>query len=148
MKIDTTMGEVMETKSANDIAREFLMGELMNAATKQLRAIDKPWLRLPEAQQKKVLAEVQEDIGRAVKQAVEVIASDDRTRFRATVESVTFKDGVKSVLTMGNTEASHELADTAGGTVLVVIEDPIRYTFVGDNAPRAEPNQQELAATQ
>jgi hypothetical protein len=142
----TTEAELQE-KSAKDLAREFLMGELMNAATKQLRALDKPWLRLPEAQQKKTLREVQDDIAAAVKQAVEVIASDDRTRFRALVESVTFKDGVKAVLTMNNTEASHELADTAGGTVLVVIEDPTRYTYAGENAPKADSDQAELAAS-
>lgn len=104
----------MKDKSAADIAREFLMGELMNAATKQLRAIDKPWLRLPESDQKKVLKEVQADVTEAVKRAVDLIASDARTAFRAGCESVTFKDGVKAVLTMANTQASHELADTAG----------------------------------
>lgn len=134
-------------KSANDIAREFLMGELMNAATRQLRSIDKPWLRLPEHEQKRVLRDVQKDVETAVTAAVELIASDDRTRFRAHVESVTFKDGVKAVLQMGNTAASHELADTAGASVLVVIEDPHRYIVVGANAPKAEANQPELAGT-
>lgn len=141
----TTETEVKE-KSAQDIAREYLMGELMSSALRQLRTLDKPWLRLPEAQQKKCIAEVQEDVRKAVSQAVEVISSDDRTRFRAGVESVTFKDGVKAVLTMANTEASHELADTAGSTVLVVIESPHRYTYVGDNAPKAEKDQPELAS--
>lgn len=135
-----------QEKDAKDLAREFLMGELMAAATRQLRGLDKPWLRLPEADQKRVLREVRDDIARAVKAAVELIASDDRTRFRAAVESVTFKDGVKAVLTMGNTEASHELADTAGGNVLVVIEDAVRYTFVGENAPHAEKDQAEIPA--
>jgi hypothetical protein len=132
-------------KSADDIAREFLMGEVMAAAMKQLRSLEKPWLRLPEAQQQRVIDEVKEDVRRAVRHAVEVIASGDRTRFRAGVESVTFKDGVKAVLTMANTEASHELADTAGASVLVVIEDPARYTASGPNIPKAEPNQPELA---
>jgi hypothetical protein len=135
-----------EVKSAKDIAREFLLGEVMSAAMKQLRSLDKPWLRLPEAQQKRVIDQVQADVSSAIKEAVEVIASDDRTRFRASVESVTFKDGVKAVLQMGNTEASHELADTAGSTVLVVIENPNRYTLMGGNAPKPEPDQQQIAA--
>jgi hypothetical protein len=42
---------------------------------------------------------------------------------------------------MPNTQASHELADTAGGRVFVVIEDPTRYTVLGDNAPKAQPDQ-------
>ena len=132
-------------KTAQDIAREYLMGEVMASAMRQLRSLEKPWLRLPEAQQKKCIAEVQEDVRRAITQAVEVIVSDDRTRFRASVESVTFKDGVKAVLTMANTESSHELADTTGSTVLIVIESPNRYTYVGENAPKAEADQAELA---
>lgn len=141
----TTEAEVQE-KSAKDLAREYLMGELMSAATKQLRSLDKPWLRAPEETQKRILREVQDQVAEAVKKAVEIIAGDDRTVFRAAVESVTFKDGVKAVLTMGNTVASHELADTAGGSVYVVIENPIRYTYVGENAPQAEKDQVEIPA--
>lgn len=141
---DPTLNAILDEKTAADIAREFLMGELMNAATRQLRSIDKPWLRLPEAEQKRVLRDVQKDIETAVSAAVELIASDDRTRFRAHVESVTFKDGVKAVLQMGNSAASHELADTAGASVLVVIEDPARYTQIGANAPKAEADQGSL----
>ena len=43
----TTETEVA-AKNALDIAREFMLGELMQAAMKQLRSIDKPYLRLPE----------------------------------------------------------------------------------------------------
>lgn len=131
-------------QSAQDLARTFLLGELMSAATKQLRSLDKPWLRLPETQQKTALREVQFDIERAIERAVELIATDARTCFQASVESVTFKDGVKAVLTMANTQASHELADTAGGSVYVVIEDPTRYKTLGDNAPKSEPDQRDL----
>lgn len=126
-------------KTPIDLAREFMLGSVMAAAMKQLRSLDKPWLRLPEAAQKAVLEDVRHDVTQAIRSAVEIIATSDRTRFAASVESVTFKDGVKAILTMGNTEASHELADTAGGRVYVVIEDPARFTFGGDNVPKAEP---------
>lgn len=135
-----------DMKTANDLARVFLLGELMGAAMKQLRAAEKPWLRVPEEQQRRVIREVEIDCRNAIEKAVELIASDARTRFRATVESVTFKDGVKSVLTMPNTEASHELADVAGGSVLVVIEDPTRYTQVSDAAPKPDADQSTLPA--
>ncbi len=137
------MNESQDT-SAIDLARTFLLGELMSAATKQLRLLDKPWLRLPEQQQKTVIREVQDDVEQAIDRAVELIASDGRTCFVAAVESVQFKDGVKAVLTMLNTQASHELADTAGGTVYVVIENPNRYKLVGENAPQADPDQRPL----
>lgn len=131
-------------KSARDIARELMLGEVMAAAMRQLRALEKPWLRLSEAKQREVISDVQSDIEVVIERAVEIIATDDRTRFVAQVESVTFKDGVKAVLTMPNTQPSHELADTAGGRVFVVIEDPMRYTTLGENAPKAEPDQRPI----
>lgn len=131
-------------KTAIDIAREFMLGEVMAAAMRQLRALDKPWLRLPEQAQKDVIDEVKNDVQHAIREAVEIIATDDRTRFVAAVESVTFKDGVKAVLTMSNSAASHELADTAGGRVFIVIEDPSRYTAAGSNVPKADPDQAAL----
>jgi len=140
MNAPETIGE----KAPRELAREFMLGECMAAAMKQLRALDKPWLRLPEAKQREVIDEVRDQVAYAIRNAVEIIATDDRTRFVAAVESVTFKDGVKAVLTMSNSDASHELANTAGGRVYVVIEDPNRYTFGGANVPKAEPDQPAL----
>ena len=131
-------------KSPRELAREFMLGEVMAAAMKQLRALDKPWLRLPETKQRDVLDEVRDDVAHAIRQAVEIIATDDRTRFVAAVESVTFKDGVKAVMTMANTQASHELADTAGGRVFIVIEDPNRYVMNSPAVPSADPDQPTL----
>lgn len=131
-------------KAPRELAREFLLGEVMAAAMKQLRALDKPWLRLPEQKQKDVIDEVRDHVATAIRYAVEIIATDDRTRFTAAVESVTFKDGVKAVLTMANTQASHELADTAGGRVYIVIEDPNRYTADSPAVPTADPDQPTL----
>jgi hypothetical protein len=131
-------------KTPRDLAREFMLGEVMAAAMRQLRALDKPWLRLPEDRQKDVIDEVRDSVSVAIRQAVEIIATDDRTRFTAQVESVTFKDGVKAVLTMANTMASHELADVQGGRVYVVIEDPSRYTHSSPAVPKADPDQPTL----
>lgn len=131
-------------KSPRELAREFMLGEVMAAATKQLRALNTTWLRLPEAKQRDVLDEVRDDVAHAIRQAVEIIATDDRTRFVAAVEQVVFKDGVKAVLTMANTDASHELANTTGGRVFVVIEDPNRYVMNSPAVPAADPDQPTL----
>lgn len=131
-------------KTPRDLAREFMLGEVMAAAMRQLRALDKPWLHLPEQKQKDVIEEVRDAVSVAIRQAVEIIATDDRTRFTAQVESVTFKDGVKAVLTMANTMASHELADVQGGRVYVVIEDPTRYVQTSGAVPKADPDQPAL----
>ena len=131
-------------KSATDLAREFLLGEVLSAAMKQLRAAERPWLRLPEEQQMEVIREMREDVSEAIERAVVIIASDARTVFHAEVESVTFKEGVKAVLHMANTMASHELADSAGGSVLVVIEDAKRYVRGSAKVPSPDPLQGSL----
>lgn len=130
--------------TADDIARELLMGKMIDAATKQLRSLSTPWGALPMHRQEAILEEVKLDVSRAVIETVDLIASDNRARFRAGVESVTFKDGVKAVLQMKNTEASHELADSAGGSVLIVIEDPARYTEGQEGMPQSEHDQRPL----
>lgn len=132
-----------EPDEARDFARETLLGNVMEAAMKQMRSIEVPWTKMKEADQRKVISEVKEDVVYAILGAVDLICSDNRTRFRAKVDQVTFKDGVKAVLLMGNDECSHELADAAGGTVLVVIEDPGRY-ISGDGMPTADADQSAL----
>ena len=67
-------------KTARDIAREFMLGEVMAAAMKQLRAIDKPWLRMPEAAQKDVIEQVKADVRHAITQAVEIWLTFARLR--------------------------------------------------------------------
>jgi hypothetical protein len=130
------------TEEINNFARETLLGDLMAAAMKQMRSLDKPWTKVDELAQRRIIDQVRDDIGDAVLRAVDLIISDDRTRFRAKVDQVTFKEGVKAVLLMGNNEWSHELADVAGGTVLVVIEDPARY--ISGAVPVAEADQHAL----
>lgn len=130
--------------SYQDQARIALVGNLMTAATKQLRTMDVAWHQLPKSKQETLLEQIREDVNEAVWDAVNLIASEGRTRFRANVEQVVFKEGVKAVLTMGNTEASHELADQAGGMVLVVIEDANRYTVGEDGMPSADEDQRPL----
>ena len=61
----------------------------------------------------------------------------------AEVEQVTFKEGVKAVLKMMNTPESHELADKAGGIVMVVISDGATYMELGD-ACHGESDQRPL----
>lgn len=133
-----------QSEELRDFARETLLSNLMTAAMKQMRSLEVPWSKLDELAQRRAIEEVRDDISYAVLGAVDMIISDDRTRFRAKVDQVTFKDGVKAVLLMGNNECSHELADAAGGTVLVVIEDPVRYTSDG-GIPIAAPDQNPLS---
>ena len=91
---------------------------------------------------KPIIEAITDDVKTDVKKAIEIIASEDRVCFRAEVDSVRFKDdGVRADLKIPNTLESHELADVAGGSVLIVIEDPESYTESEEGHPKASPDQ-------
>ena len=133
-----------EKVAPRQIAAEFLLGELIKASSKRFKSLAVPYMEMKQSEQSTLLRAIEDDVREAVREAVEIIASDYRVVFRASCESVVFKaDGVKSQLTMHNTEAAHALADAAGNTVLVVIEDGSRYLDAGD-ATKGEDEQKPL----
>lgn len=124
-------------------AAEFLLGSLIKASTKHLKTLSKPWIEMKEAEQKRVLATVQQDCRRAVQDAVDIIASNARVTFQAAVDQVVFKDGVKAVLTLAKGDWAHSLADAEGGYVTIVIEERSKLLQEGD-ALEVEPDQKSL----
>jgi hypothetical protein len=135
-----------EELPATTVAAEFLLGDLIKAVTRRFKMQTKPWMQLSERDQQTLMGYVADDARAAVKEAVRIISSDNRVHFMAEVESVTFKDGVKSVLKTLNTPESHALADKQGGIVMIVIDDGGTYMEIGD-ACQAEPDQKPLFDT-
>jgi len=73
-----------------------------------------------------------------------VIATDRAPSLAGTVESVTFKDGIKAVLTLDkHAEGRHNLADAEGTTVLIVMANPEQFTG-GMEKVGAAPDQHGL----
>lgn len=144
-KNEQTATEATETtiQPTDEIVREFLLGELIKASTKRFKDLAVPFNKLTQEEQETLLSRMADDVREVVKTAVRVICSDNRINFRAEVESVTFKDGVKAVLTMPKTKDAHDMADAEGSTVMIVIEDGGRYLALG-NATEGEPNQKPL----
>lgn len=135
---------VIDKAYARDIAHQFLLGQLIRASSKRFKTLSVPFERMPQQEQQQVLAQLAEDCRIAVSKAVEIIASDFRVTLRAACDSVAFKpDGVKAVLNLANTADAHALANAAGSTVLVVIEDAERYLEEGD-ATEGDPDQRTL----
>jgi len=129
--------------NAQELAKQFLLGNLIKAASKQFKSLAVPFFELKEHEQKRCLGNLEVDIREAVKSAVDIIASNARLTFRASVDQVVFKDGVKAVLTMGKTDEAHALADVEGSYVTVVIEDRQTLLDIGD-ALDVQPDQKEL----
>lgn len=129
--------------TGKDYAQEFLLGSLIKACTKHLKTLAKPWGDLKEAEQHRVLGTVANDCRQAVKDAIDVIASNGRLTFTAAVDQVVFKDGVKAVLSLAKGDWAHSLADAEGGYVTIVIEERSKLLDEGD-ALKVEKDQKSL----
>lgn len=129
--------------TAVEVSQEFLLGDLIKHVSRRFKGLAKPWSQLSESEQSTLMGYVATDARDAVKKAVRIIRSDNRLNFLAEVESVTFKDGVKSVLKTANTPESHALADKAGGIVMIVIDDGAAYLELGDSC-QGEADQRPL----
>ena len=136
--------EIVTTEDAKvisqDLAKQFLLGNLIKASSKQFKNLSVPFFELKEQEQRRVLENLEVDIRDALKNAIDIIASNARLTFRAAVDQVVFKDGVKAVLTMGKTNEAHALADVEGSYVTVVIEDRQTLLEIGD-ALDVQPDQ-------
>jgi len=124
-------------------AQEFLLGSLIKACTKHMKTLSKPWIDLKEGEQQRVLGQVQVDCRKAVQDAVDIIASNARLTFQASVDQVVFKDGVKCVLTLAKSAEAHSLADAEGSYVTIVIEERSKLLAEG-NALDVEPDQKPM----
>ena len=123
--------------------RTFLLGNLVTAAMNHIKGIKKEWNMIDEYDQANFITTLTSDIREQLNKGIDVIKADLHTNFRAKVESVTFKDGVKAVLTMGNTKDSHDLADVQGSEVLLVLCDNKMY-LSEEGVPEAEKDQGAL----
>jgi hypothetical protein len=126
-----------------EFAEHELGGKLLSIVVAQLEGQRKPWNELTEGNQEVALNAMTHAVDAAVRAAVHIIASDNRSSMHATVESVTFKDGVKAVLSLLKGPAAHDLADAEGHTALVIVGDFGKFTEGGGKV-EPEPGQGRL----
>ena len=135
------------TTETLDFAQEELAGKLLRIIVAQLEGQREPWSKVSEEKQQIALNAMGIAVEGAVREAVFIIASDRRTSLRAVVESVTFKDGIKAVLSLSKGDGGrHELADAEGGTALVIVGEFDKYSG-GAEKVEAAPAQPSLGLT-
>ncbi|MBL0142640.1 MAG: hypothetical protein IPP91_11205 [Betaproteobacteria bacterium] len=129
---------------AVELARETLGRDLLEALIMEIRLMPDVWEKLGQEAQDDVLDRLRNRVRDLTRQAVGLIVSSERTVLAATVESVTFKDGIKATLKIAKTaRGRHDLADQKGADVVVVIADPGEY-LQGMDAVRGEDEQLTL----
>lgn len=95
---------------------------LLDALINEIRQLPKPWQQTSEAEQQVVIDRLRRSVENAVRSLVGTIAAARFARIPATIDSVTFKDGVKAVLKLSKGySGTYELAENTGGPALVVL---------------------------
>jgi hypothetical protein len=119
--------------------------KLLQALLLELKMQSPRFATLNEESQSEVIDRLRLQVDDAVREAVATIAAEKCESARVTIESVTFKDGVKIVLTGVATTGVHAVADEVGSQALLVLCDP--EAFVGDlDTVKPTPNQGDLIA--
>lgn len=134
----------MTKQSTIEFTENNIAGKLLHLCVRQLESLQTPWNLTSEDKQKIILNAMEQAVIGVVREAVEIIATDKMPALRMQVDSVTFKDGVKAVMSTSKSSGGrHALADSEGGTVLVVIAQPENFTG-GTKEVKAQPDQAQL----
>lgn len=85
------------------------------------------WKQAPAARQSEVVGSVMGTVRGALLGGFRTMLEAEHAVATGTVDSVTFKDGVKGVVKLAKGRPAHELADREGNTVLMVMVDTGSY---------------------
>lgn len=130
---------------ASALAANTMLGDLMAMFVENFKAAPKSWAEMSEESQKSYIERVEQGCTWAIEKCVDIIAGNGMVSLSATVDSVTFKNGVSAKLTIPKgTLNVMELAEANGEQVKIIIIDSEQYTGNKDTAPEAEANQRDL----
>lgn len=125
-------------------ARLNLGKNLLKALIEQIRLLERPWQAMPEDQQQAVIDVLAKAINFNVRDAINLITTQNYSAVPGKVESVMFKDGVKAVIKCNkHNQTVHDLADREGESIVIIITDPQAYLeSMGEVMP--DDNQEPL----
>lgn len=113
---------------SKNYAASGLAAQVTETLLDEIRALDKPWHQIPEAQQAVAIARLSDRVANAMTSAVSVLAAKGHKGVVCNLFSVTFKDGVRGTITVGpGSDMRHELADYATRDCVLVLADPSAF---------------------
>lgn len=126
-----------------EIAAETMRGDLVATIIDEIKAAPDVWAKMGQAQQDEVIWRVTNRVESVTRQAVNIIAAEGRKVITSTLEQITAKDGIKATCILGKHDPNrHELLDSVGKAVLIVVADAEQYK--GGDIPRGEDEQRPL----
>lgn len=133
-----------QDQEATKIAAATMHGDLMAIVIDEMKALPDVWQKLGESEQRDLIGRVRERTRHAIEDCVRIVATQGFTRIKASVESVTVKDGIKAQFALSKFDAArHDLIDAQGSTVFIVLADPEAFAG-GTEKVKADPDQGAL----
>ena len=133
-----TAAQRKKARVANvEFATDRLAAQLCEKLIDELRDMAEPWSKTSEAEQSIIIARISDSVRRYVKEAALTMAAQGHKGVICNLFSVTFKDGVRAIITMPpGSDMRHELADRATQDVVLVFADPDQFMEgLGDLEP-------------
>ena len=142
-----SVAKLPETTITDDIVsitEDMMLGEMLQIVIDEIKAAPDVWQKMSQDQQDDMIDRCKRRLTGVVEQAVTHIVAAGRPVITADVESVTFKDGIKAVLKVSQSNPlRHELADATGLQVLVVVTD-IKQFSGGTEGVKSDDDQPGL----
>lgn len=138
------MSMIEMTEDEIELASETLVGDVRDFLLDRVKGIQKPWEKMSEYDQRDQIYAAESAARTLVRKSVKMIAAEGRKVITGNLEQVTVKDGIKAVITLSKAdECRHELIDSCGQAVLVVVADTESFSGEREEAI-PDPDQPEL----
>lgn len=141
--------QLMEQAATDlDLASETLVGDLTAGLMNIVQNLQKPWSAHSQHEKRDLVAKVEHIAKIVARQAVDVVAADDRITVKAILEKITIGDKVVIGLKLGampedeQAEAIANLFHAQKKSVLIVTADADRH--MGRRRELVEPDEEEL----
>ncbi len=118
---------LLALEKSRNYAASGLAAQVTESLIDELRALDKLWHQTPEAMQAVVISRITDRVGESMEKAVQVLAAVGHKALICNLASVTFKEGVRAIITIppnSDKKTAHALADYATRDVVLVLADP------------------------
>ena len=139
MNEETKTNEALQVKTSERVA-----GDLIIALLTELKLMPDRWIRIDEHEQSEIIDRLRKRVNANVREAVRLIASDERISVVGELESVRFKQGVQAVLQIANRDPGRlDLADSIGKMCLIVVADAGK-NLGGVDDTKPDSNQPDL----
>jgi len=142
---EETLEEVVDEQTMIDSA-ETMHGDFVKFVVDEMIALPDVWQKISEEGQGEILDRLKKRAQFLIEDAVKHIADNGFQSAIAKVDSVTFKDGAKIVLKapINGNAAVHDLAESSGETVKVVLCGAEAFTTDQSSMPEADKDQRDL----